>query len=211
MKKILACVLALIGILSIFSACSKKKSENVPQKLDNISSGYTGDVKVEQKVKTQSLDIVQGRYVFTINNTRYRFKDFEKTPKRTTRFGEYKMDIYVENSTLQKCVLNQSNKYGRTVFSVTFMPDGKASDYYKYTCDDFGNVTSSIHYDKDGKLESFSTSEYDENTNLLTAEYFYNANYVLQKVVKYSYNEDGKLISTAYYDGKGELKKTEKP
>ena len=208
MKKIIAVILIVSGIIGTFCACSNNNNDDVPAKLDNITSGYTGDVKVGQSIKTQKLDIVLGKYIFTINDVRYRFKDFEKSPKRTTKLGDYKMDIYVENSTLQKCILRQSNEYGRTVYSAVFAPDGTATDYYKYTCDDFGNITCRMHYDKDGKLESFLTAEYDEKTQNQTAKYLYNANYSLNEVIKYNYNDNGKLISTSYYDNKGNLTKT---
>ena len=210
MKRIIAVVLIVLSVLGTFCACSNNNNNDVPTKLDNITSGYTGDVKVGQDIKTQKLDIVLGKYIFTINNVRYRFKDFEKTPKRTTKLGDYKMDIYVKDSTLQKCILRKSNEYGRTVYSAVFMPDGTATDYYKYNCDEFGNITCRMHYDKDGKLESFFTAEYDEKTNNQTVRYTYGSNYALKEVIKYTYNDKGKLVSTAYYDNKGNLKKTEK-
>ena len=126
MKRIIAVVLIVLSVLGTFCACSNNNNNDVPTKLDNITSGYTGDVKVGQDIKTQKLDIVLGKYIFTINNVRYRFKDFEKTPKRTTKLGDYKMDIYVKDSTLQKCILRKSNEYGRTVYSAVFMATSPA-------------------------------------------------------------------------------------
>ena len=206
MKKIIASVLIVLSILSVFSACSKKKN-TVPEKLDNLTSGYTGDIKVESGIKMQKLNIVLGKYIFTINGVRFRYKDFENSPKRTTRMGNYKMDIYVKNSALEKCILRQTNSIGKTVLCAIFVPTGKATDYYKYEYDTFGNITCRTHYDKEGKLESFLTAEYDESTQNQTAKYFYDSRYRLKEVIKYNYDENGELDSTAYYDSKGQLKK----
>ncbi len=208
MKKTIACFLIILSILSVLSACSKKGGKEVPEKLENVSSGYTGDIKIEKGVKIQNLDIVIGKYIFTVNGLRYRFKDFEKTPKRTTQLGDYKMDLYVKDGTLQKCIVRQTNSVGRTVYSAIFTVEGKATDYYKYTHDEFGNIICRAHYDKDGKLESFLSVEYDQKTQKPTARYSYNADNTLKEAVKYTYDEKGKLESVAYYDAKGNLKKT---
>lgn len=207
MKRIIAFVLIIISVLSIFSACSKKQN-NIPKKLDNLTSGYTGDVKIGSVIKVKKLDIVLGKYIFTINGVRFRYKDFENSPKRTMKFEDkVSLDMYVENATLKKCILRESNDYGRKVLCAVFTPDGNATDYYKYEYDDFGNITCRMHYDKDGKLESFLTAEYDEETQNQTVKYLYSGNYVLKEVIKYTYDENGKLESTAYYDSKGQLKK----
>ena len=207
MKKIIASLLILISVLSVFCACSKK-DDKTPTKLDGLTSGYTGDVKIEQGVKIENLEIVLGKYIFTVNGVRFRYKDFEKTPKRTAQLGEFKMDLYVKDSALKKCILRKTNSIGRTVYCALFNPDGKAYDYYKYEYDDFGNITCRMHYDKDGKLESFFTAEYDEKTQNQSAKYLYDNRYRLKEVIKYTYNENSKLVSTAYYDAKGNLKKT---
>ena len=207
MKRIIASVLIIISILSVFCACSKKE-KSVPEKLDNITSGYTGDIKIGQVVKVKKLNIVLGKYIFTINDIRFRYKDFENSPKRTMKFEDkVSLDMYVVDASLKKCILREGDEYGTTVLKAVFNPDGNATDYYKYEYDDFSNIICRMHYDKDGKLESFFTAEYNEETQNQTAKYIYSGNYVLKQVIKYNYDENGKLVSTAYYDNKGQLVK----
>ena len=199
MKKWMSMLLVLACVITL-GACAKK-NEDVKEALnEDIPKAYVGDIDVKQTIKTGELNIVIKDTVFYVNDILFKFSEFEKTNKLSTQFGDGMLDVYVEDNTLQKCVVYSGDNTAVTTYNM----EGKGTSCQKCLFDAYGNKTYEAEYDGEGTLQSFYTATY-ENMKI-TEKREFNPKMELTAVVKYDYDEDGKLLREIVYDKDLQLK-----
>ena len=199
MKKIICFALALLCAIS-FSACAKKNEDDKQELREDIPKAYVGDIDVEQNIKIADLNIVIKDSIFYVNDILFKFSEFEKTNKLSTQLGDGMLDVYVEDNTLQKCVVYAGDNTSVTTYNI----DGKSSSCQKCLFDEYGNKVYEAEYDGEGALQSFYTATY-ENMKI-SEKREYNPKMELTAVVKYEYDGDGNLLKEIVYDAELQLK-----
>lgn len=98
---------------------------------------------------------------------------------------------------------NVYNEEGKKT-EVIRIQDGITFTYQKISYDGNGRELIKYSYFADGTLMSIATNEYDQNGNLITVKYDYQEPYaVCSGSHKYTYDANGNIQESMYYDNKG--------